>query len=130
MGTGSFPGVKRSGRGADDPSPSSAEVEGRVEMYIYPLWAFVACSRESFIFTYTDMKIISEKTTMAFRSIFKGNVSRQNKNTYSTGRETKQISFLNEEDRSEIQRFEVFGRAKTYVYCCFVHKSTVQSGYT
>jgi hypothetical protein len=27
MGTGSFPGVKRSGRGADHPPPPSAEVE-------------------------------------------------------------------------------------------------------
>jgi hypothetical protein len=27
MGSGSFPGVKRSGRGADHPPPSSAEVE-------------------------------------------------------------------------------------------------------
>jgi hypothetical protein len=27
MGTGSFPGVKRPGRGADHPLPSSAEVE-------------------------------------------------------------------------------------------------------
>jgi hypothetical protein len=27
MGTGSFPGVKRQGRGADHPSPSSAEVK-------------------------------------------------------------------------------------------------------
>jgi hypothetical protein len=27
MGTGSFPGVKRPGRGADHPPPSSAEVE-------------------------------------------------------------------------------------------------------
>jgi hypothetical protein len=27
MGTGSFPGVKRPGRSADHPSPSSAEVE-------------------------------------------------------------------------------------------------------
>ena len=37
MGTGSFPGVKRPGRGADHPLPSSAEVEGRVELYIYSL---------------------------------------------------------------------------------------------
>jgi len=45
MGTGSFPGVKRPGRGVDHPSPSSAEVEGRVELYIWlPLWAFLACS--------------------------------------------------------------------------------------
>jgi hypothetical protein len=27
MGTGSFPGIKRPGRGADHPPPSSAEVE-------------------------------------------------------------------------------------------------------
>jgi hypothetical protein len=27
MGTGSFPGVKRPGRGADHPPPSSSEVE-------------------------------------------------------------------------------------------------------
>ena len=36
MGTVSFPGVKRPGRGVDHPPPSSAEVEGRVELYIYP----------------------------------------------------------------------------------------------
>ena len=34
MGIGSFPEVKRPGRDVDDPSPSSAEVEGRVELYI------------------------------------------------------------------------------------------------
>ena len=33
MGTGSFPGVKRPRRGFDHPPPSSAEVEGRVELY-------------------------------------------------------------------------------------------------
>ena len=32
MGTGSFPGIKQTGRGADHPPPSSAEVEGRVEL--------------------------------------------------------------------------------------------------
>jgi len=35
MGTGSFPGVKRLGRGADDPPPSSAEDEERVGQYLY-----------------------------------------------------------------------------------------------
>ena len=35
MGTGSFPAVKRPGRGVDHPPPSSAEDEGRVELYIY-----------------------------------------------------------------------------------------------
>ena len=42
MGTGSFPGVKRSERGVDHPPISSAEVEGRVELYHYspsgPSW--------------------------------------------------------------------------------------------
>ena len=32
-GTGSFPGVKRPGRGVNHPPLSSAEVEGRVELY-------------------------------------------------------------------------------------------------
>jgi hypothetical protein len=35
MGTESFPGVKRPGRGVDHPPPSSARVEGRVELYLY-----------------------------------------------------------------------------------------------
>ena len=34
MGTGILPGVKRPGRGVDHPTPFSAEVEGRVEVYI------------------------------------------------------------------------------------------------
>ena len=34
MGTGSFPEVKLPGLGLDHPPPSSAEVEGRVELYI------------------------------------------------------------------------------------------------
>ena len=34
MGTGSFLGVKRRGRSVDHPPPSSAEVEGRVELYM------------------------------------------------------------------------------------------------
>ena len=35
MGIGSFPGVKRPGRGVDHPTPSSAEVTERVELYLY-----------------------------------------------------------------------------------------------
>jgi hypothetical protein len=35
MGAGSFPWVKRPGRGVDHPSISSAEVKGRVELYLY-----------------------------------------------------------------------------------------------
>jgi hypothetical protein len=35
VGTGSCPGAKRPGRGVDHPPPSSAKVEGRVEIYLY-----------------------------------------------------------------------------------------------
>jgi len=35
MGTVSFPGAKRLGRGVDHPPPSSAEVKERVVLYIY-----------------------------------------------------------------------------------------------
>ena len=35
IGTRSFPGVKRPGRGVDHPPPSSAEVKERVELYLY-----------------------------------------------------------------------------------------------
>lgn len=32
----SFPGVKRLGRGVDQPSPSSARVKKRVQLYLVP----------------------------------------------------------------------------------------------
>ena len=51
MGTGSFPGIKRPGRGVDHPPPSSAEVKERVELYLYSLWALMACSRVTFTCT-------------------------------------------------------------------------------
>ena len=42
MGTESFPGIKRPGRGVGHPLPSSAEVKERVELYLYspsgPSW--------------------------------------------------------------------------------------------
>ena len=45
MGTGSFPRVKRPGCGVDHPSPFSAEVKERVEVYLYsptgPLWPLI-----------------------------------------------------------------------------------------
>ena len=45
MGTGSFQGVKRQGRGVGHPPSSSAEVKGRVELYLYstsgPSWPVI-----------------------------------------------------------------------------------------
>ena len=42
MDTGSFPGVKRPGRGADHPPPSKCRGQERVELYLYfpsgPSW--------------------------------------------------------------------------------------------
>jgi hypothetical protein len=38
MGTGSFLGVKRPGRGVDYPPQYSAEVKERVELYLYSLY--------------------------------------------------------------------------------------------
>jgi hypothetical protein len=35
-GTGSFPEVKRLGRGVDRPPPSSAEVKERIELHLHP----------------------------------------------------------------------------------------------
>ena len=47
-------GVKRPGRDVDHPPGSSAEVEGKVELYLYsPSGHFVACSRVTFTFTFT-----------------------------------------------------------------------------
>jgi len=34
VGTGSFPGVKRPGRGVHHPPPATAEVKERVELYL------------------------------------------------------------------------------------------------
>jgi hypothetical protein len=50
MGTGPFPGVMRPGRGGDHPSPSSAEVKERVEVYLHsPVCAFMAGHRVNFV---------------------------------------------------------------------------------
>jgi len=38
VGTGSFLGVKRPGRGADHAFPSSAEVKEKIERYFYSLF--------------------------------------------------------------------------------------------
>jgi hypothetical protein len=41
VGTGSFPQVKRPGRGVDHPPPSSTELKKSTAIYLLPLWAFV-----------------------------------------------------------------------------------------
>ena len=45
MGMGSFPGVKRPGRGTDHPLPSSAKVKETVQLYLYytsgPSWPVI-----------------------------------------------------------------------------------------
>jgi hypothetical protein len=54
MDTGSYPGVKRQGRGVEHPPPYSAEVKKRVEpITLLPplLWAFMVCSRVNFTYT-------------------------------------------------------------------------------
>ena len=44
MGTGSFPGVKRPGRGADHPPPSKCRGQEKSRAIpLLPPWAFVAC---------------------------------------------------------------------------------------
>ena len=47
-------GRKAVGALRSPPTPSSAEVKTREELYLYaPLWAFMACSRVNFTFTFT-----------------------------------------------------------------------------
>ena len=49
MGTGSFPGVKRPGRGAEQPPPSKCRGQERVGLYLYsPSGPFMACYGNTF----------------------------------------------------------------------------------
>jgi len=52
VGTGAFPGVKRMGRGANEPSSSDTEFKQTVELYVY-MWPILACSGVKFTFTVT-----------------------------------------------------------------------------
>jgi hypothetical protein len=45
-----FSWVKRPGRGVNNPSTFSAEVEERAALHLLPLWAFMAYSRANFTF--------------------------------------------------------------------------------
>jgi hypothetical protein len=51
MGNGSFAGVNYRGRCVDHLPQCSAEVKERVELLL-PFWAFVACSRVTFTFSF------------------------------------------------------------------------------
>ena len=53
MGTGSFPGVNRPGRGVDHPSNLAPRLKKEYSYTSTPLWAFVACFRMNFAFTFT-----------------------------------------------------------------------------
>jgi hypothetical protein len=50
MDTGSFPRVKRPGRGVDHPPHLAQRLKSRA-VALLPLWTFVACSRVTFTFT-------------------------------------------------------------------------------
>ena len=55
---GLFPGSKTAGAWRWPPSLSSAEVKGKVKLYLYsPIWAFEACSRVNFTFTFSILHI-------------------------------------------------------------------------
>jgi hypothetical protein len=47
------PGGKTAGECRSPPIPPGAEVKERVELYLYPFWAFVASYRVNFTFTFT-----------------------------------------------------------------------------
>jgi hypothetical protein len=67
MGTGSFPGVNRPGRGVDHPSSSRAEVKERVQLYLpLTLWAFVACCSVTFTFTRNFTFLESDETVLTW----------------------------------------------------------------
>jgi hypothetical protein len=53
MCTGSFPGVKRPGRGVDHPPHLALRLNKEYSIPLLPLWNFVACSRVNFTFTFT-----------------------------------------------------------------------------
>jgi len=53
MGTGSFPGVKRLGRGVNHPPTSSVEVKERVDLYFQSLLGLTVCYMMNFTFIFT-----------------------------------------------------------------------------
>jgi hypothetical protein len=71
MGTGLFPGVKRLGRGVDHPPHQVPRLKKKVSRAIplLHLWAFVACYRVYFFFTFVILypsQILSEFPRVKF----------------------------------------------------------------
>jgi hypothetical protein len=60
MITGAFSGVKRLGRGVDHPPYLAPRLMKSRTIPLLPLWAFVACYRANFAFTFYHFSIIPE----------------------------------------------------------------------
>jgi len=58
MGTWSFPEVKRPGRGVDHPPHLVPRLRKSRAIPLLPLWAFVACSRLNFTFTFLSTGVV------------------------------------------------------------------------
>jgi hypothetical protein len=68
MVTGSFPGVKRPGRGTDHPSPSDAEVTNEWSYTPTPLWALGTCYRANLVW-FNLVYICTVHTAVLFQSL-------------------------------------------------------------
>jgi len=68
MGTGSLPGVKRPGRGADHPPASSADVKERAELYLYstygPSWSVIGWPLPLIMTSFLAQKMTSQNVTL------------------------------------------------------------------
>jgi hypothetical protein len=73
MGTGSFPGVKRTGRGVDHPPQSSAEVKERVQLYLYspsgPSWPVLGWTLPFII--YLGLWVTSQRNFASYGALFR-----------------------------------------------------------
>jgi hypothetical protein len=62
IGTGSFPGAKRPGRGVDHPPHLAPRLKKEYSYTPTPPWAFVAGSRVNFTFTFTRGEQVVQKS--------------------------------------------------------------------
>ena len=66
MGTGSFPGAKRPGCGADHTPPSKCRAQERVGLYLYspsgPSWPVLGAPLS--LWTFTEFRRITNRTTI------------------------------------------------------------------